>query len=136
MTAAEHRIIIEKGADFKITLRVTKDGINAVDLSSDGAAANWSYTFSLRKIVDGELVDVTGFPMTNELISAGTPDPLANGVFQIVIDKAITGALPTLVTSDDPFATEYNYYYAIDINEVSGGTKDLRLLRGRCSVRA
>ena len=62
-----------------------------------------------------------------------------NGNVAVVIDKAVTATYATLVGTElNPFTTEYNYFYTIDITEddaVSIDKENIRILRGKLAVR-
>ena len=89
----------------------------------------------------------TSFVATGVGSGTGTADTLVpasgtyvNGYCEVVIDKAVTATYPTRLDATlDPFTTEYMYNYHIDITEdtaTSAGKENLRILRGKCAVRA
>ena len=89
----------------------------------------------------------TSFVATGAGTGDGTADTVVpasgtyvNGYFEVVIDKAVTATYPTRLDQTlDPFVTEYMYNYHIDIIEdtaTSAGKENLRILRGKCAVRA
>ena len=136
MTAGNHRIIIEKGADFKIELQISENGIDMRDVTG----------YSVKMVIKyenagsiTELAPIAGF-LVEDTEGSGT---YLNGNIAVVIDKAITATYPTLVDAGlSPFTTEYNYFYSIDITEdgianPSGttGIDNIRVLRGKCSIR-
>lgn len=151
MAAADHKTIIEIGADFKIDLRVTTNGVNAYNLgpteSNDGIANGTGYTPLMYLMFDN-----VGTP--NYIKSDGTTivaktaihtgaalvDGL-DGSFSIILDDATTSLLTTYkgtiteTLANNPFATEYNYYYSIELTNATPAPLDLKVLRGRCSIR-
>ena len=132
-TAANHRIIIEKGSDFQITIQVSDNGIDMKDLNGYTVEMTIQYqdTEGLIQVLD----TIAGVLVPDE---PGGHTYL-NGYFKVVIDKSTTAGYPTRVSSDlNQFITEYNYNYHIDITEnstVSVGKENLRVLRGKCAVR-
>lgn len=128
MTAANHRIIIEKGATFKIDIQVSENGIVMKDL------LGWTVHFALMHDVDGIVAEA--YAQLGELVpddELANPLTYLNGNIKVKIDGSNTGALATLVDpSLDPFTTEYNYFYHIDIKD---GTDEIRVLRGKAAVR-
>lgn len=61
-----------------------------------------------------------------------------NGDVIVLIDSAVIDSIPTLVTGDDAFATQYNYYHTLTVTEPGAGTvgvRAMRLLRGKLAVR-
>ena len=133
MTAADHRIIIEKGADYSIEIQVSENGIVMKDVTGYSVLMVIKFQDSngdiqVRDTIAGILVEDTE--------GSGT---YLNGNIAVVIDKAITATYPTLLaTGLNPFTTEYNYFYTIDITEddaVSVDKENIRVLRGKCAVR-
>ena len=133
MTAANHKIIIEKGATFKIDIQVSENGIVMKDL------LGWTVHFALMHDVDGIVTEAytqLGELVPDELSPDDAPDSpptYLNGNITVKIDGSNTGTLATLVDPAlDPFITEYNYFYHIDIKD---GTDEIRVLRGKAAVR-
>ena len=105
-------------------------------------AENGAEVFIKVPVVIGSLIQ-DGVDSTNVPLPAGE-----TGKFQVVIDSAITELidtnLPPFITSTgeeesnkNPFATEYTYFYTIEIVQdgVSAVKEELRILRGKCAVR-
>ena len=147
-TAADHKIIIEKGADFKIDLRVTTDGITAYPVDSYVATMYLMYKDSTGDI---QYVKPDGTSQNTiiKIDAVGTlPDDAntQNGEFTMLIDEGVTALLkpdPADVTpnpatasevlGNNPFATEYNYFYYIQIDLADD---NIRVLRGKAAIRA
>ena len=151
MQAAERHIIIDKGVDFTIKLKVTEGIGSPKNLSgyipkmrlmrtdADGSIAYASQT-------SGSVIFGTASPA---YIVEGTITDVTNGEFEVIIDSSLTSTIDTNLPDfiDDqgnskpnknPFATEYTYFYSIDL--LQGGSavnkEELRILRGKCAVRA
>lgn len=136
MTAAEKKIILEQGSDYRIQLRVkADDGINDKDL--DG----WTWTFKIYN-KDGTVYPIAGDPLTDVPFD-GTfaGDDLLNGQGTVNIDSLITAAIDTGITGNvNPFDTEFNYYYTLTIKGTespanSEPSREMRIMRGRLAVR-
>ena len=127
MTAADKKIILEHGSDYVLRMKImADDGINNRDMS----AWTWAFEVYNNLGVKQDPYKVTGtFDSTTETV---------NGDVTIVIDSAHINTIPPAVTGDDAFATQYNYYYTLTVTEpgaTSDVRRDMRLLRGRLSVR-
>ena len=127
MTAADKKIILEHGSDYVLRLKIkADDGINNRDMS------NWTWKF--------DIYNSTGVKLTTPVIDGTFPDneDTVNGDVTILIDSAVIGQIPPLVTGDDAFATQYNYYHTLTVTEPGTGTvgvRAMRLLRGKLAVR-
>lgn len=131
-TAGNHKIIIEKGADFDIDIQVSENGIVHKDV------AGYTVTMVIK------YADEAGVIHTQDTI-AGTivPDDPSmdpaewtyfNGYVNVIIDKAATATYPTRLPAEySPFATSFEYIYSIDIND--SFSDDIRILRGKCAIR-
>ena len=132
MTASENKIILDKGSDYRLQLKVKDDdGINDRDLTGWG----WKFVI-LNK--DGT---------TNDTISAAFPgtytgDDLSNGACTVAIDSTITALMNTaIIIADNVFNTEYNYWYTLTIYQDGAGldndlaTREMRVLRGKLAIR-
>jgi len=131
-TAADHRIIIEKGADFKINVQVSENGITNKDLT--GFTVEMVIKYEDPQGVITELDTIIG-ELVEDAPGSGT---YLDGNISVTIDKAVTATYATRITPPvSPFATEYHYFYNIDINEgvVTADKENLRVLRGKCAVR-
>lgn len=204
-TAADHKIIIEKGADFKIDTRVTIDGINAYNLGPteanygvtnttgyipimclmynsteyDFISTNGSQTVTqdtsivksgsnlylyigVTGVVDLSTTVYTDTALWTDLgnsyvkyvksdgTTTRTKTPIytgsiltdgLDGNFSIILDDAVTSLLTTYkgtitsVLDNNPFATEYNYFYYIELTNTTVDVLDIRVLRGKAAVR-
>jgi hypothetical protein len=145
MTAAEKQIIIEKGSDFKITIVVEDKLGQAMDI--EGRIPKMCLCYQKDGLVEymtdsgiGAVDKSTiGVGINKQKTDAATGAITNKGTIELVIDSQITALLPTKLESDikSVFATEYMYYYFIELNEV-GDSKDVdnwRVLRGKCAVR-
>lgn len=131
-TAGNHKIIIEKGADFNIDVQVSDNGIVHKDVTG------FTVTMTI-KYVD----DVGAIQVLDTINGSIVPDDPSlpevdwtylNGYINVNIDKLITAGYPTRVPANlDPFATSFEYNYSIDIN--GGTSEDIRVLRGKCAIR-
>ena len=132
-TAGNHKIIIERGADFVIDVQVSENGIVHKDLTGFTVSMDIKYADPTTKAV------TTQDTIPGTLIPDNPDDPadqhtFKNGYIQVNIDKAKTATYPTrLPTEYDPFATSYEYYYSINIT--GPDSQDFRVLRGKCAVR-
>jgi len=141
MTAAEHNIIIEKGADFRLHTQVTEGIGKAKDI------LGWTIELRIKRLSSSGAIEFMnqtgrGFSLTDSAFTA-TGD--ADGKFTIVIDKAVTAEMATGLPEEvsNKFATEYMYMYSVDINkplaedgtETSANVENTRVLRGRCAIR-
>lgn len=151
-TAADHKIIIEKYTDFKIDLRVTIDGINAYNLgpteSNDGITNTTGYTpkmylmYNNSGVVNYVKSDGTSAGTTKTAIYSGSAlaDSL-DGNFSVILDDAVTDLLnpvfsgTTEVLTNNPFATEYNYFYSIDLENATAAPLDIKVVRGKAAIR-
>lgn len=131
-TAGNHKIIIEKGADFVIDVQVSENGVIHKDLEGFTVVMTIKYEDDAKVIqtlatVPGEIVpDDASLPVLEWTY--------ANGYLLVNIDKALTATYPTRLPAEyDSFATSYEYYYSIDI--IGPDSQDFRVLRGKCAVR-
>ena len=141
MQAAEKKIIIERGADFRIALEVVEGISTPKDISTFTAGMTIKHYDKVNDVIkylqeDGTLTNVP-YEFPGNLLGA-TPGSL--GKFEIVIDKTITenfDPLLDMTVITDRFATDYNYFYNIDINDTGDSTtvENIRVLRGKCAVR-
>lgn len=133
MTAADHRAIIEKGADYKIEIQVSENGIDMKDVTGYSVEMVIKYQDEAGAIV---VLDTIAGYLVEDTVGSGT---YLNGNVAVVIDKDVTATYATLVADTlSPFTTEYNYFYTIDITEdgaVSVGKDDIRILRGKMAIR-
>lgn len=133
MTAADHRTIIEKGADYKIEIQVSENGIDMKDVTGYTVAMVIKYQDAQGAIA---VLDTIAGYLVEDTVGSGT---YLNGNVAVVIDKAVTATYATLVGAElNPFTTEYNYFYTIDITEddaVSAGKDNIRILRGKLAIR-
>jgi len=133
MTAADHRAIIEKGADYRIDIQVSENGIDMKDVTDYTVEMVIKYQDTNGDIA---ILDSIAGVLVEDTEGSGT---YLNGNIAVVIDKAITATYATLVdTALSPFTTEYNYFYSIDITEdvaVSAGKDNIRVLRGKLAIR-
>lgn len=140
MQAADKKIIIERGADFRIAVEVN-DGLFPKNIETYVPSMVIQY-------YDEDLDTITYLQPDGSL--TGTPyqyvgtlledPPGINGEFEIIIDKAITALFDPQLDMEvitSRFSTQYNYFYYIEINEpgVASSSENLRLLRGKCAVR-
>ena len=161
MQAAEKKLIVERGADFRIQLEIM-DGLFQKDLTnftsgmyiqyySEGIAIDLENGLTSDTIynlkADGTFLEDNG---TNKVEFPGIlvgVTPGLNGEFNVIIDKSVTATFPTMLDMSkmtNRFGTEYNYYYHIEIDENAvGGADDditvdrenMRVLRGKLAVR-
>lgn len=133
MTAGNHKIIIEKGADFKIDLQVSENGIDMKDLTGYTIEMVIKYADEAGAV---QTLDTIAGALIEDTPGSGT---YLNGYCEVIIDKAVTATYPTRVGTDlNAFATEYNYHYHIEVTEdvaVSAGKENLRILRGKAAIR-
>ena len=133
MTAADHRTIIEKGADYRIDIQVSENGIDNKDVTDYSVEMVIKYQDTNGDIA--VLDTIAGF-LVEDSVGSGT---YLNGNVSVVIDKSITSTYATLVDEAlSPFATEYNYFYGIDITEdiaTSVDKDNIRILRGKLAIR-
>lgn len=153
-TAADHKIIIEKGADFKIDLRVTTDGINPFLLTDYTGTMYLMYhktNGTLEDYSDDQLMYVyvdsgvyTESDTRTPIISNVAPTDAGNGEITIELDGTVTDKLPSdpdgssNILDRNKFATEYNYFYYIEVVNPGGDGADddiVRVLRGKAAVR-
>ena len=152
MQAAERHIIIDKGVDFTIKLKVTEG------IGSPKNLSGYIPKMRLMKTTEDENIayaSQTGgsiiFGTSPAYIVEGKVTDAINGEFEVIIDSSATSNIDTNLPKfvDDqgnsqpnknPFATEYTYFYSIDL--LQGGStptidkEELRILRGKCAVRA
>ena len=132
-TAGNHKIIIERGADFVIDVQVSENGIVHKDL------AGFTVTMTIKYEDPTTGAIVTQDTITGAIVpdNADLPElewTYFNGYLVVTIDKLATAGYPTRLPADyDAFATSYEYHYSIDIN--GPGSEDFRVLRGKCAVR-
>ena len=150
MQAAERHIIIDKGVDFTIKLRVT-EGIG----SPKNLLGYIPKMRLMRTNADGSIAYASGdggsviFGPNPAYIAVGAITDATNGEFEVIIDSSVTANIDTNLPDfiDDqgnskpnknPFATEYTYFYSIDLLEsgLAASKEELRILRGKCAVRA
>ena len=140
MEAAEHNIIIEKGADFVFKGEIIEGVGQQKDLTG------YTIKMGIKYIdpSDGKVKYLNSFGSLQEEVYefSGIVENAAAGKFKILIDKSITINFPTMVKSSNKFATEYNYYFYIDLhqngneaNRNSAINEDIRIVRGRCAIR-
>lgn len=149
MQAAERHIIIDKGADFTIKLKVTEGIGSPKDLTGYIPKMRLMKTTADESIAyasenGGSVI----FGTNPEYIVEGVITDATNGEFEVIIDSSATSNIDTNLPDfiDDqgnsqpnknPFATEYTYFYSIDL--LQGGSainkEELRILRGKCAVR-
>lgn len=132
-TAGNHKIIIEKGVDFDIDIQVSENGVVHKDVSGFTVKMTIKYTDDVGAIQT--LDTITGSIVADD----PTLDPgvwtYLNGYVNVTIDKVATAGYATRVPSTmDAFATSYEYYYSVDINNATTG-EDIRVLRGKCAIR-
>ena len=138
-TATNHRIIIEQGSDFRINLQISEDGLTPKDLTTHAASGAIEMVIKYKDVTTGDIVvqDTVAGVFVEDTPASGT---YVNGYCEVVIDEAVTATYPTrLLANIDPFATEYMYNYSIELIEdtvTSAGKDNLRILRGKCAVRA
>lgn len=127
MTAAEKKVVLEYGSDYLLQLKIKDDdGINNRDVR------NWTWQFKIYNATTAVQVGTT--------FSGTIPDndDSLNGTVDILIDSGsvTVDTYPTLVTGDDPFATQFNYFYTLTLVE-DGATpkREMRVLRGKLAVR-
>jgi len=145
MTAADHKIIIEKGADFTIEVQAY-EGLTPKDLSTD----SWTVVMNIQHLdADNTIVSTNTeevSPKAPSVYAVGSIIDDVNGIVQIRIDNTDTINLPTGINDDtflgktdqtdiSPFSTEYNHFYTITLVNATTNTEDLRLLRGKCAIR-
>jgi len=138
MTAAEHSIVIEKGADFKLDI-VYKDSTGmAKDIN------NYTGRMSIFFIDDKgktKYLNDKGEPTDSAttIVKDISPSDGTNGKITIKIEDKVTSKIDTRLPKGKELATEYNYYYHIDIvledGDATGNDIIERLLRGRLAVR-
>lgn len=134
MTAAEHRIIIERGADFSLRFRATMDGVSAINLTGS------TVRFDLRYVDEDGNDEAQVIPAGAAGLTTGVYN-VADGEGFVLIDKVATALIPTRVIGDNPFGTEFRYYYTVTIEDIDMGlnpdikANGIRILRGRCAVR-
>jgi len=135
-TAAEHKIIIEKGADYKLEVQISNSGVatDHVDVADYSIYLTIQYADEngdIQYLVGGNATTMNRFEGTKVPDVAGA-DPLTydNGNMEITVDKAITAGFPTRT---EPFKTAYEYFYHVDIESTTG--TETRILRGKCAIR-
>lgn len=134
MTSAEKKIILDKGSDYRLKLRVkSDDGIGNKDLTG------WGWVFTIYS-KDNPTTAVRTFSGTFTGTFEG--DSLVNGRGTVFIKSEGpdgTSTLPTGIVGDSPFLTEFNYYYTLTISgaETNGqdNSRQMRVLRGKLAVR-
>lgn len=132
-TAGNHKIVIERGADFVIDVQVSENGIVHKDL------AGFTVTMVIKYVDPTTKAVVTQDTITGSLVPDDAELPevdwtYLNGYLMVEIDKLATAGYPTRLPAEyDPFATSYEYNYSININ--GPDSEDLRVLRGKCAVR-
>lgn len=162
MQAADKKLIIEKGADFRIQLEIVEGVGFPKDLTNFTAsmyiqyyseAIDADYGLSADTIynllANGTFVEYDGsnkvaFP--GVLVGIEGSEGL-NGEFNVIIDKSITATFPTMLDMTkitNRFGTDYNFFYQIEIDENSEAGADddvtvdrenMRVLRGKLAVR-
>ena len=134
MTAAEEKIVLDIGSDYRLQLKVKDDdGINDRDLTGWGWAMN---------IYAKDNATVAAYALTSTFDGGFTGDDLLSGACTVHIDSNVTtgtGSMATGITGPDPFITEYNYVYTLTISGAEGSTSDtnreMRVMRGKLSIR-
>lgn len=122
-TAAEHKIIIEQGADFTLSAQVFASVGNALDIT------HYTGDFILN-YYDVTTSNIVNVPVTYTYTATNA----VNGDFTITIDKDVTKTIPTRT---EGFKTSYEYSYSVTLHsDAAHGGDDLRILRGKCAVRA
>lgn len=133
MTAAEKKIILEKGSDYRLQLLIKDDG-GIANKDLDG----WSWVFNVYSKTD---VTTPAYTFSSEFSGDFPGEDLTNGACTVHIDSASTSTMNTLIPEgEDPFMTDYNYYYTLTLSGPEGtGTLDdnreMRVLRGKLAVR-
>lgn len=159
MQAADRNIVIDKGVDFTIRLKVTEGIGSPKDLVGYTPKMKLMKTDSNGNVLYAsenavEFTSIPAYIVNGVLLSDGVDDsgnqlPAGQGgKFEIIIDAAVTSVIDTNLpiylngigeplNSNNPFATEYTYFYSIDLIQNGGGVnkEDLRILRGKCAVR-
>ena len=132
MTAAEKKIILDKGSDYRLQLKIKDDdGINDRDLTG------WGFKFIIYSL------DGTEYTSIDKLLSgAFSGDDLVNGACTIDIDSTLTSTYSTAIAgTEDVFSTLYNYYYTLTLYEDGANldnaidTREMRVARGKLAVR-
>lgn len=131
MTAAENKIILDKGSDYRLQLKVKDDdGINDRDLTG------WGWKFQMLN------TDGTSYALVEDVFTGTySGDNLAAGSGTIAIDSTVTAPLLTGNSAETVFDTEYNYFYTLTLyedgvnkdNDVA--TREMRVMRGKLSIR-
>ena len=138
MTAAEHSIVIEKGADFKLDIVYSDSTGMAKDIN------NYTGRMSIFFVDDNgetKYLNDKGEPTDSgtTIVKGISPSDGTNGKITIKIEDKVTSKIATRLPVGKELATEYNYYYHIDIvlEDGDGTGNDIieRLLRGRLAVR-
>lgn len=138
MTAAEQKIILEIGSDYRLQLKVKQDdGINDRDLTG------WGFKFVILKS-DGTGYDTIPGIFTDG-IQGNTASQLTNGECTVSIDAVKTEDYVTGITGDNIFDTEFNYFYTLTLYEdgnsmkssdpVSNTKREMRVMRGKLAIR-
>ena len=137
MTAAEHKIIIEKGADFSIDIQVFEDvSVKILNATNDTVTMKLKHVVTQADInAGGAYAALSVGDVYSVAIGTGTVVDASLGKINVLIDKNETASLSTRIVSADvsPFSTEYNYFY--DITLVTNTTEDIKVVRGKCAVR-
>ncbi len=152
MQAAERHIIIDKGVDFTIKLKVTEGIGSPKDLTGYIPKMRLMKTTADESIAyASETGGSVIFGTNPAYIVEGTITDATNGEFEVIIDSSATANIDTNLPDfiDDqgnsfpnrnPFATEYTYFYSIDLLQSGSAPttskEELRILRGKCAVRA
>lgn len=132
-TAGNHKIIIEKGADFVIDVQVSENGIVHKNLTGFTVSMVIKYVDPITKVITIQDT-IPGVLVPDNPLLPVLDWTYFNGYLKVIIDKAATALYPTRLPAEyDPFATSYEYYYSINI--IGPNSQDYRVLRGKCAVR-
>ena len=134
MTAAEQRIVLEIGSDYRLQLKVKQDdGINDRDLTG------WGFKFVILSN-DGTVYRTISSVFTDG-VGGNEASKLVNGECVVAIDSTETNTMVTGITGDNIFDTEYNYFYTLTLYEVGStmvpslGEREMRVMRGKLAIR-
>ena len=135
MTAAEQKIILEIGSDYRLQLKVKDDdGINDRDLTG------WGFKFVILN-TDGTVYKTVSSVFADG-VEGNVASKLVNGECVIVVDSTETSTMVTgIIVGGNIFDTEYNYFYTLTLYEVGStmvpslGEREMRVMRGKLAIR-
>jgi len=133
MTAAEQKIILEQGSDYRLQLKIkADDGIHNKDMTG------WKWVMAIYKASDMTLI--TNPPKTENFTEAFSGDDLISGQVTVHLDSTFTATIPHGNIVGQEFETNYNYYYTLTIEGTEGintpdNLRTMRILRGQMAVR-